>query len=416
MVGKTNSRHTGLLCVLALVCAAMASAADWPRWRGPNGDGISQETGLLKQWPAGGPPVVWQVGVLGEGYSTVAVVGGTIYTQGSLDGVEKAIALREADGSLLWAVPTSDQPAFRNDQGNGPRGAPTVRDGRVYVENGNGDVCCLDAETGKVVWHLNLARDLGGAPPNWGFSESPLLLDNMAIVTPGGRGGTVAALNKDTGEVIWRSAEVQHVAEYSSPVAAVIGGIPEIVQFAKDGVFGLTRDTGRLLWTYRHQKADNSINITTALVAEDHVLVSSAYGNGTGAAKITTAGGKQSAQEVYFVRDLDNHHGGIIKVGDYVYGTGSRGLICLSFLTGQIAWQDHSVGKGSVTVADGMIYMLGEMRQLALVEATAEGYREHGRIKIEDRGRPSWTHPVVANGRLYVRNQGTLTAYDVTAH
>ena len=341
---------------------------------------------------------------------------GRVYTQGSIDGIEKAIALREEDGGPVWTTATSEQPAFRNDQGNGPRSAPTVREGRVYVEGGNGDVCCLEAETGKLVWHLNLTRDLGGVPPNWGYAESPLLVGNMVIVTPGGAGGAVAALAKDTGEVIWRSDEVRQVAEYSSPVAAVVGGLPEIVQFAKDGVFGLTRDTGRLLWTYRHQKADSSINITTAIVAEDHVLVASAYGNGAGTASITATDGKQAVAETYFVPQLDNHHGGLIKLGEYVYGTGSRGLMCMNFLTGAIVWQDRGVGKGSLTVADGMIYLLGEMRELALVEATPEGYREHGRLSVEDRGRSSWTHPVVANGRLYIRNQSTLTVYDIATH
>lgn len=408
-------RRAGLSWVLVITCALKAGADDWPQWRGPNADGVSRETGLLREWPPEGPPIVWQIRNLGEGYSTVAVANGKIYTQGAINGIERTIALREADGSLLWAVQTSDLPAFQNDQGNGPRGTPTVRDGRVYTEGGNGDVCCVDAETGQLLWHISLPRQLAGTLPHWGYSESPLVLDDMVVVTPGGPGGTVAALDKNTGAVIWRSTDVQQVAEYSSPVVAVIGGIPQIVQFARDGVFGLARDTGRLLWTYRHQKANNSINITTPIVADDHVLVSSAYGNGTGTARIITADGRQSAREVYFLRELDNHHGGLIKFGDYVYGTGSRGLFCVNFLSGEIAWYNRGVGKGSLTIADGMIYMLGEMRQLALVEATPEGYRERGRIQIEDRGRPTWSHPVVANGRLYIRNQDTLTAYDVTA-
>jgi outer membrane protein assembly factor BamB len=276
-------------------------------------------------------------------------------------------------------------------------------------------VSCLSADTGETLWHANLVSDLGGAPPNWGYSESVLIAGDMALVTPGGEGGTVVALDKATGAVLWRSDQVKDVAEYSSVVAAEIGGIPQFVQFAKNGVYGLTRDAGRLLWSYRHQKSENSINITTPVVADDSVLVASAYGNGAGLAKVTTANGAQSAQEVYFVKDLDNHHGGLLKVGEYVYGTGSRGLICLRYQTGEIVWQEPSVGKGSLTVADGMLYVLGERHQMALAEATPEGCREHGRFGIENLGRPSWTHPVVANGRLYVRNQQKLTAYDVTA-
>lgn len=614
MIGKTIARHSGVVCLLVFACAIAANAADWPQWRGPNADGISTETGLLKEWPVGGPPVVWEIDTLGEGYSCITVHDGRLYTQGNVDGIEQIIALNEADGSLIWAVqpepvkaavearvaetlargdrngdgkleeaeavpmlkwevnsadmpegddaegtaaaraarlmaaldkdgdgaldrnegtrtfgqyfrdidqedPNADVAAlanqrvtplmaaldqdgngelagdelrgtwlqqgirqidsrpqgarrgdgkltsaeilqylqtvepgrdgritaselqtyyakafpnrdgiytadelrallslgYRNNQGNGPRGQPTVHEGRLYVEGAKGDVTCLDAETGQTIWHLNLIDDLGGTIPNWGYSESVLISGDMAIVTPGGNAGAVVALSKDTGELIWRSDEVKDVAEYSSVVATEAGGIPQFVQFAKNGVYGLTRDAGRLLWSYRHQKADNSINITTAVVAEDRVLIASAYGNGAGLAAITTAEGKQAAEEVYFEKQLDNHHGGIIKVGDYVYGTGSKGLICMNYVTGEIAWQDGSVGKGSLTVADGMIYMLGERHQMALVEATPEGYREHGRFDIEKLGRPSWTHPVIANGRLYIRNQHKLTAYDVRA-
>ena len=415
MVGRKRLCLIGLAAVLFLTGAVVASAADWPKWRGPNGDGISLDTGLLKDWPPGGPPVAWQIDALGEGYSGVAVSGGRVYTHGNVGGVEKAMAFSEADGSPLWAIQTHAGPGYTNGQGDGPRDTPTVADGRVYVEGAWGDVWCLDAETGGPVWHVSLTGDLGGALPGWGYAESPLLHGDRLIVTPGGQAGAVVALNKDTGALIWRTDQVPDAAEYASPVAAVVGGVPEIVQFVRGGVFGMTPDTGRLLWSYRHQKAKDSINITTPIVAEDHVLVSSAYSNGTGVARITTADGKQSAQEAYFVPSFENHHGGITKVGDFVYGTNNQGLVCMKYLTGEIAWQERGVGKGSLTVADGMLYVLGEMREMALVEATPEGYREHGRFGIENRGKPTWTHPVVANGRLYLRNQSVLTVYDIKA-
>ena len=599
--------------VMILACVA-ANAADWPRWRGPDADGISRETGLLKEWPEDGPKVAWQVETVGEGYSTVSVVGDRVYTQGNVDGIENTIALSAADGSVVWAVqPEPLQAAakarvedalkrgdkngdgkleecealailgwdvnkaekpipgdareiaaqraarllagldkdgdqvlirteagrglgsafsgidlkdkdadvaalakqrtdalfsaidkdgdgtlvreeyqgtwlqrgvwridsrvqgsrrgdgkltrdevdgylrkrepgkdgklteeelrshyvkafpnrdgiytaeelgaqfggYRHSVGNGPRGAPTVDGDRLYVEGGSGDVCCLEAATGKTVWHVSLTKDFGGGIPGWGYSESPLVVDDMLLVTPGGQGGMVVALNKATGELIWRSDEITGPAEYSTPVLAVVGGIRQIVQFGKENVFGLTTDKGRLMWTYRHQKAPRTINITTPIISDDHVLASSAYGNGTGLGKITTAEGKQSTQEVYFEKRLANHHGGIIKVGDHFYGTSDRGLVCMNFLTGEIAWQDGSVGKGSLTVADGMLYLLSEKYVVGLAEATPEGYREHGRFKIKNLGKPSWAHPVVANGRLYIRNQHILTAYDVKAN
>jgi len=416
MVGRTGALLPGLAVALLLTTGVTAGAADWPKWRGPNGDGISLETGLLKDWPQGGPPVVWQIDALGEGYSGAAVSGGGLYTQGNVGGVEKAMAFKEADGSPLWSVQTHAGPGYTHGVGNGPRGTPTVADGRVYLEGAWGDVWCLDAKTGAAVWHVDMVKQFGGQLPGWGYSESPLLYGDLLIVTPGGQAGSVVALNKNTGAPVWRTDQAPSAAEYSSPVAATIGGIPQIVQFVKDGVFGMTADAGRLLWSYRHQKAQNSINITTPIVANDCVLISSAYGNGTGMARIATTGGQQVAEEeVYFIPSFENHHGGIIKVGDYVYGTNNQGLICMEFMTGRIVWQARGAGKGSLTVADGMLYLLGETREMALAEAMADGYREHGRFAIENRGKPTWAHPIVANGRLYIRNQSVLTAYDVKA-
>ena len=312
----------------------------------------------------------------------------------------------------LWGV----YGGYRHSSGNGPRGTPTIDGSRVYVQGGSGDVSCLDFATGKTIWHVSLTKDLGGKVPSWGYSESPLVRGDMVLVTPGGKDGTVAALSKETGEVLWRSTGVTEAATYSTVVPTTIGGIPQFVQFAKENVFGLAMDTGRLLWKYSHQRAKSTINITTPIICQDHVLVSSAYSNGTGLAKITTAGDQQTAAEVYFKKELDNHHGGIVKVGDYVYGFGNRELVCMHFLTGEIAWKERSVGKGSLTVADGMLYLLSERYEVGLAEATHEEYREHGRFKIKSYNRPSWAHPVVAGGRLYIRNQHVLTAYDVSAN
>jgi outer membrane protein assembly factor BamB len=296
-MGWRLERTLLLVALLAMASVGVAGAADWPKWRGPNGDGISLDTGLLKDWPQGGPPVVWQIDALGEGYSGVAVSGGVLYAHGNVGGVEKAMAFKEADGSPLWAVQTHAGPGYTHGVGNGPRGTPTVADGRVYVEGGWGDVWCLDAKTGAAVWNVDMVKQFGGQVPGWGYSESPLVYGDLLIVTPGGRAGSVVALNKDTGAPVWRTDQAPSAAEYSSPVAATIGGIPQIVQFVKDGVFGMTVDAGRLLWSYRHQKAQNSINITTPIVANDCVLISSAYGNGTGLARIATTGGQQIAEE-----------------------------------------------------------------------------------------------------------------------
>ena len=301
---------------------------------------------------------------------------------------------------------------YRNGMGDGPRGTPTVQEGRVYIEGGNGDVSCLDIHTGNTIWHKNLRQDLGGGTPGWGYSESPLLEGKMLIVTPGGGKGTLVALDKLTGDKIWRTAEIKEGAHYSSPIAADIGGVRQIIQFARSSVFGVDASTGESLWSYNGAN-NGTANCATPIVYQDHVFASSSYGKGGGLAKISVQDGKQTATEVYFEKRMANHHGGIVLIGDHMYGFGSGGLICMHYLTGEVAWRARSVGKGSLIAADGMLYLLSENHQLALAEATPQEYREHGRFSLEPHGRPSWAHMALADGILYVRDQQSLSAYDV---
>lgn len=302
---------------------------------------------------------------------------------------------------------------LRNNQGDGPRSTPTIDGERVYVEGGNGDVSCLETATGKTIWHVSLTKDFGGSRPGWGYSESPLIEGELVIVTPGGNQGTIMALDKHNGRLVWRSDDVRQQAHYSSPVAADIGGVRQIIQFARESMFGVTAAAGELLWSY--SKANNrTANCTTPVVFDNHVFATSAYGTGGGLARIEGQGKEQRAEEVYFERRMANHHGGVVRVSEWLYGFGDRGLIAMHLLTGEIAWTARSVGKGSLVYADSMLYCLGERHEMALVEATPAEYRERGRFAIDNLGRPSWAHPVVAGGRLYIRNQQRLTAYDVS--
>ena len=319
------------------------------------------------------------------------------------------------DGRLTKADVKRNYGGYRNGQGDGPRGTPIVDGDRVYAEGGNGDVTCLDAATGETIWYLNLVRDLSGGRPGWGYCESPLVVGDMLIVTPGGNLGTIAALDKMTGKVVWRSKDVKQGAHYSSPMLAEIGGIQQIVQFARKSVFGVRLDDGGALWSYSGAN-NGTANVCTPIIDGDYVLVSSAYGTGTGLAKVTTNGESQTADEVYFEKKLAVHHGGIIKVDDYIYALGNNSLICMDFATGKIAWQARSVGKGSLCYADGHLYLLSERDEVALVEVNPNKYIERGRFKIPRSDRPSWSHPVVANGRFYIRDQGSLTCYDVRAN
>ena len=614
-MNSVSARLTWFLLLLLTTSAAAqvpAEPGDWPQWRGPKRDGINLEKGLLKEWPKAGPKLLWQVDSVGAGYSSVAIKGDRIYTQGDINGIEHILALDAKDGRIVWAVqpglakellatrvatemtqldkdkdgtvsewealarfgwewnkndrPTDEaqdarierrsnalfkqldkdnngklafdeaanllrdmfdridlsdakadaaalakertqaylkldtdadqrisrkearntaldrhfgridakDPAnnnkgdellspeeieaalvkheagrdgeltlaelqefyrqsstkgdgvltaeelagalggYRNGMGDGPRGTPTVDGDRLYIEGGNGDVACLEAATGKTIWSVNLRNDFGGGVPGWGYSESPLVVGDWLIVTPGGKAGTMAALNKLDGKVIWRSTEVTEGAHYSSPVYAEIGGIKQIVQFANQSVFGVTLAEGKLLWRYT-APANGTANCCDPIVDGDFVFAASSYGTGGGLAHIVPAGSLQTAEEVYFEKKMGCHHGGLVKVGDYLYSAAAGSLMCMEFKTGKIMWQARSAGKGAVCVADGMLYVLGENHEVALAEATPEAYREHGSFKIKEHGRPAWAHPVVAGGRLYLRDQESLSVYDLRA-
>jgi outer membrane protein assembly factor BamB len=318
------------------------------------------------------------------------------------------------DGELTTDELRGAVGGYRNGMGDGPRGTPTVDGGLVYVEGGNGDVTCLESASGKTIWHVNLREGFGGNTPGWGYSESPLITGNLVVVTPGGKQGTLLALDKGTGEKVWQSGDATEGAHYSSPVLAEINGVKQIVQFARESVFGVALDDGKLLWRYT-AAANGTANCCSPIVEDNLVFASSGYGTGGGLAKILPAGSTQEAQEVYFEKKMACHHGGIVKVGDYMYSNAAGALICMEFSTGKIMWQSRASGKGSLCVADGMLYLLGEGHDVALAEATPEGYREAGKFKIQSHGRPAWAHPVVCGGRLYIRDQESLTAYDVQA-
>ncbi|HJT26159.1 MAG TPA: PQQ-binding-like beta-propeller repeat protein [Pyrinomonadaceae bacterium] len=394
------------VALLSLAAQAMAqSAAVWPQWRGPNRDGISKETGLLKQWPADGPPLVWKAAGAGRGYSSFSIANGKLYTMGLRGDREYVVAFDVATGKEAWATPHGT--AFRNDRGDGPRGTPTIDGDRVYALGGNGDLSALDARTGKIVWSKNVLQEFGGSNITWGISESPLVLGNKILVNPGGPGASIVALNKTDGSLIWKSQS--DGAGYSSGVPVEINGATQVVFFTKERAVGLDAKDGRLLWDYS-RPSNRTANVATPIVRANRVFISSDYGTGGGVVEIKP---DNKAQELWFSKDMRNHHSSSVLIGDYLYGFSSSILTAIKFDTGEIAWRDRSVGKGSLVYADGNLYCFSEKGVMGLVEATPTGYKEKGRFRIPQDSLPTWTHPVVAGGRLYLRDQDTIYAFDI---
>ncbi len=400
-----------LLAILPLSTAVSNRALDdWPQWRGPNRDGISAERGLLKSWPAGGPPLAWRATGAGEGYSSFAVANGRLYTLGARGGREYVLAYDVATGKQLWA--TDHGRRFGNDRGDGPRGTPTVEGNRVYAYGASGDLSVLDAATGKVIWTLNVLQKFGGSNITWGLSESPLVLADRILVNAGGPDASIVALRKTDGSAIWRSQSDQ--AGYSSAVVQPLGGLRQAVFFTGQRALGVDVENGRLLWSYG-QVSNRTANIATPIVKGNRVFLSSDYGTGAALLEMTAGDGGVRAREVYFTKEMRNHHASSVLVGDYLYGFSSAILTAMHFDTGKVAWRDRSVGKGSLVFADDRLYLFSENGVVGLAEATPDGYREHGRFTIETGSLPTWSHPVVSGGRLYIRDQNTIYAYTVKA-
>ena len=400
------------ICLAVSISGQSAVGMDWPQWRGPDRTGLSRETGLLKQWPPSGPPLVWSSANLGAGYGSMAVTGDYVFVQG-LRGRDSILSvLNRADGKSVWSKIVG--PGGENDRGSGPRGTPTVDGDRVYVLTETGELVCLRIQDAGIVWRRNMLKEFSGRNINWLLSESPLIDGNNVIVSPGGRNAGIVALDKMSGKTVWTSKELSDEAGYASAIVADVQGVRTVMTLTSEAGIGVRASDGKLMWSHR-SVANSTANITTPIFHDNKVFYSSAYGTGGALLGLQAQGGEIKAQEIYFTRDMQNHHGGIVLVNGYLYGFNNTILTCLEFATGKLMWRHRSVGKGSLAYADGNLYLFSEDNVVGLAEATPAGYREKGRFEISDSGLPSWAHPVVSGGRLYVRNQGTLMSYDIRA-
>lgn len=411
-----------LLASLAIVgvCVLPLLAADWPQWQGPDRTNVSKETGLLKQWPKDGPKLMWTYREAGIGYSEPSIVGDRLYTMGAEDDKEYLFAVDLKTQKKLWSTPVGK--LFVNGWGDGPRGTPTVDGDRIYAIGGQGNIVCVKADSGEPVWKKSMQDDLGGQMMSgWGYTESPLVDGDIVACTPGGKNGTIATLDKNSGEVRWRSKGFTDKAAYSSLVVSEAGGVRQYVQMTGDSVAGVAAKDGQLLW--RFERKSPVAAIPTPLCFNSEVYVSSGYNAGCALLKIDKDGSALKADEVYANKNLVNHHGGFVHVGGHIYGhSDGKGWVCQDLQTGDITWvENKKLGKGSLTCADGQLYCYSESNgTVVLVEASPQKWRENGRFiipektKVKRKSGQIWTHPVVANGRLYLRDQDLIFCYDIS--
>ncbi|OYV81086.1 MAG: hypothetical protein B7Z73_18495, partial [Planctomycetia bacterium 21-64-5] len=382
-MGRPIVAFLSLWVLLPQVVCADASG-DWPSWRGPRRDARCDETGLLGEWPEGGPKLAWQADGLGEGFSAPSVAGKLVYVMGNKDGQEWVLALdRTKEGQGVWAVPTG--PVRSNGGGYpGPRSTPTVDGNRVFALGLNGDLVCLDAKTGKPHWRHNLMADFGGRVGNWGYCESVLVDDKWLLCTPGGDQATIVAMLKTSGKPVWASA-IGDTADYASIVPIQVAGMKQYVQLTHQGVVGVSAKNGELLWRY-DKPANGTANCSTPVFFDDAVFAASGYGTGGGLVHLSKARKAWEATEVYFTSEMKNHHGGMVVVDGCLYGCDDPGILrCLDFKTGKSLWQDRSCGKCSVLYADGMLYCRNEQGLVSLVRASPMSFELKGRFQQPDR-------------------------------
>ncbi len=403
-------RAMGSTAAATVLAGIVLSAADWPQWRGPRRDGVAAETGLLKTWPAEGPPLAWRASGAGNGYSSFAIAGGRLYTLGAKGPQEYVMAYDTATGKSIWEAPIGSR--LSQDRGDGPRGTPTIDGTRVYAIGGRGDLACVDLATGKKIWGVSFPGEFSASIPNWGYSESPLVVGDRVIVNAGGADASIVAFEKATGKVLWKSGSDR--AAYSSAVLHEANGIRQAIFFTATNALGVDVANGRILWTY--DRANNrTANVSTPVLRGDRVFISSDYGTGGGLLQLSPSGGGIGAKELYFTGDMRTHHNTAVLLGDHMYGFSGPILTAMKFDDGTVAWKNRSVGKGSLVAAEGQLYLFSENGVVGLADAAPEEYRERGRFQIKAGNLPTWSHPVVSNGRLYLRDQDSIYAYDVKA-
>lgn len=405
---KTTCWGFGLCasCVLLTVPRASHADGDWPQWRGPRQDGLSQETGLLASWPEEGPPELWRI-LLGAGFSAVSVVDGKAYTMYGTETDEMVVCIDVADGSILWKTHSAE--SLENEYGNGPRATPTIDDGRVYTHGATGSLLCLGANTGDKIWGFNTLEKFGAKPLEFGMSASPVVIGDMLVIVVGAPNGkSLVALHKITGEVLWTS--LSDLGGYSTPIHIDVDGTKQIVVLTGKSVVGVAADDGRELWRHPWETTLDA-NVATPIYQDGLLFISSGYGTGCALFRLSVTGGVATAEELWDSKSMKNYFSTSVLHNGYLYGFNNTMLTCMAFDTGDVIWRERGFNKGSVLLADGKLIILGERGTLALAEVSVEDYKEISRVGIFE-GK-SWTVPTVAGGKLFLRNEEELVCLNL---
>ena len=404
-----------LVCAVAMMAmaAGVAGAADSPQFRGPNRDGKFPEKGLLKAWPEGGPPVAWVATGIGQGYATPSVVGDTIYVPG-MQGTAGYLFALGLDGSIKGKYAYGEE--SQDKQAAGPRSGPTIDGDRLYLISGLGVVTCFKLPACEIVWQVDALKQFKGKMITWTIAESPLVVDDKLVCTPGGPGASVVALDKMTGKTVWTSKDLSEPSAYCSADVFKVGGRKIIVTMTAKSVVGLDSANGDVLWTHRHE-TDYDIHATTPVLEGNLLYYSAGYGSGGGMLELSADGG--SVTPKWTDENLDCQHHGVVLVDGYIYGTGHKNsaLMCLELKTGKVMWETKEVRQGVTLYADGMLYVYEGPRRgiVSLVKATPEGFTRTGAFEVKEGDGKHWTHPTIAGGRLYLRHGNALVAYDIAA-
>lgn len=407
--------------VIAPVTSVKTESRDWPGFRGVNRDGICAETGLLKKWPADGPKLLWKIETVGNGYSTISIADGRFFITGDRDKTQFIMAFDLATQKELWATKIGE--AYDNYHA---LTTPTVDGDVLYVISTDGNILCLEAGTGKIIWQKSMTAEFGGKMMCvWKYSESPLIDGDKVICTPGGKDATMTALMKKTGDVVWKCVVPPlgdlgaDGAAYSSAIAADIDGLRQYIQVIGRGIVGVAADTGKFLWGY-NALANTIASCTSPIARGNYVFTANSYNTGSALLQIKRSGDEFKAEEVYVLpaKTFENHHGGIVLVGESIYGGSglNKGVpVCLDFASGKVMWKPKALAGGSACVlyADGHVIFRYDRGLTVLVEATPDEFRVKGQFTPPRTDSPAWSYPVIHNKKLYLRDQNLLMCYDV---